>query len=55
MYSVVEIDVNIWAIFVGCISVLTGPHMWVIGAGHGVVGLDPIGSVLRTVKDGLRI
>ncbi len=36
-------DVNAWAVFVISISILTGPHLWVVAAMHyKSIDLDPI-------------
>ncbi len=39
-----ELDLNLmWAVFIGCISVLTGPHMWVLLAFHQTgITMDPL-------------
>ena len=43
MHSLTLVDVNAWAVFVVSISVLTGPHLWVVAAMHyEAVDLDPL-------------
>lgn len=43
MHSLTIQDVNAWAVFVISISVLTGPHLWVVAAMHyDSIDLDPL-------------